>query len=579
MNKKKSFVDSILIYLSILVVMIVFILAIFLYSSYSILDNEIKDSSEAFLENYSNDLQNNIDNLDQALINVAAQGEDLAKLKSYNENVRSLASISLKNHMHELLSRKYVADIIVIYDHEHDVWVDAITTGFDYHTKNALRDHTAKALDNNIKSFEWDFINIFSNSYIFKMLNANNRTIAIYRDVNKLLEGGAIAEDIVNRSIILSNDEEMIGNIWGEDIEELWVGANLKEFKASDYYVMNENIADYQLKMYCYTHKASIFQQIHTSMLVIAVVVFITVLFILFILLFVREEITNPMRVVVDAIDSIRSGDYQNRIEGDFNTKEFEKLQHTTNKMVDEIVELKIQTYERKIELHDMELKAIRLQIKPHFYLNALTTISSLSGLNRNEEIRIYIDALSKNIRYMFQVGFHTVPIKKEIQHIENYIEMQDLNYPGSVFHMIDLPKELESWEIPQMLVHTIIENAYKHAVSIDDVLTILIKISKQVYQGEEMLLIEIEDDGKGYPKEVLDYMSGVTKWTSDNGTGIGLWSTKRIIELMYERDELILLDNILPHGSRTRIYIPKEEKSELGNELDVKEHRKNEIQ
>lgn len=560
LSKKKSFVDSILIYLSTLVGMIIFILAIFLFSSYTILDREIKDSSEAFLENYSNDLQNNIDNLDKALINIAAQGEDLAKIKSYNENVRSLAAISLKNYMHELLLRQYVADVIVIYDHEHAVWVDAITTGFDFETKNALREHTAGALENNIKSFEWNFINIFNHSYIYKMLNANNRTIAIYRNTNRLLRGGAVAENIVNRSIILANDEEIIGNIWGEEIEELRIGANLQEFKNSDYYVIGKNIVNYQLMLYCFTHKTSIFQQVHASVLVVAVVVFITVLFILYILFFVRKEITNPMRVVVEAIDSIRSGNYQKRIEGKFNTKEFEILQQTTNKMVDEIVELKIQTYERKIEMHDVELKAIRLQIKPHFFLNALTTISSLSGLNKNEEIRAYIKALSNNIRYMFRVGFHTVPIKNEIQHVENFFEMQELNYPGSVFHMVDLPKELEDWKIPQMLVHTIIENAYKHAVSIDYVLTILIKVSLQVHKGEEMLLIEIEDDGKGYPEEVLDYMNGVTQYISKEGTGIGLWSIKRILELMYERDDLIQLDTILPHGSHTRIYIPKKD-------------------
>ncbi len=570
MNKKKSFVDSILIYLSILVALIILILAIFLYSSYNILEDEIKDSSEAFLEIYSNELQNNIDNLDQVLISITAQGEDLAKIKSYNENVRLLASISLSNYMQELLSRQDIADVIVIYDYEHNVWLDAITTGFDYQTKNILRDYTANALDNNIKSFEWDFINIDNESYIYKMLNANNRTIAIYRNTNKLLRSGVIAEDIVNRSIILANDEEKISNIWGEDIDELQLGTDLKEFKANDYYRMEESVADDQLTMYCYTHKTSIFQQTHTSMFVVGVIVFITVFFILFILFFVKKEITSPMRIVVGAIDSIKSGNYQKRIEGDFNTKEFEKLQQTTNQMVDEIVELKIQTYERKIELQDMELKAIRLQIKPHFFLNALTTISSLSSLNKNEEIRTYIKALSKNIRYMFQVGFHTVPIKEEIQHIENYFEMQELKYPGCVFHMIDLPRELEDWEIPQMLIHTIIENAYKHAVSIDDMLTILIKISKQVYKGEEMLLIEIEDDGKGYPQEVLDYMSGATKWISENGTRIGLWSIKRILELMYERDDLLILDNILPHGCINRIYVPKEAKHELDKQSDV---------
>jgi len=204
------------------------------------------------------------------------------------------------------------------------------------------------------------------------------------------------------------------------------------------------------------------------------------------------------------------------------------------------------------------------MQLKPHYFLNALTTISSLSGQNKNGQIKIFIDALSKNVRYMFRAGFHTVPINEEIKHVENYFEMQDLKYPNCIFYLIDIPKELKEWKIPQMLIHTFVENEYKHAVSIDVTLTILIKISKQVYKEEEMLLIEIEDDGKGYPKEVLNYMNGLTERTNEKGSRIGLWGLKRMMEIMYDRNDLVFLKNIEPHGCLNRIYVPKNAKHEL---------------
>ena len=87
---------------------------------------------------------------------------------------------------------------------------------------------------------------------------------------------------------------------------------------------------------------------------------------------------------------------------------------------------LKIRFYEKKLELQDAEQKYIRLQIRPHFFLNALTSISSLSAKSKNKEIEIYIGALSKNIRYMFSSGLHTVSVKEEIRHVENYLEMQE---------------------------------------------------------------------------------------------------------------------------------------------------------
>ena len=53
------------------------------------------------------------------------------------------------------------------------------------------------------------------------------------------------------------------------------------------------------------------------------------------------------------------------------------------------------------------------------------------------------MDALSRNIRYMFKSGLHTVPVEEEIRHIENYFEMQECKYPGCIFHFIDLPQAL----------------------------------------------------------------------------------------------------------------------------------------
>jgi sensor histidine kinase YesM len=256
-------------------------------------------------------------------------------------------------------------------------------------------------------------------------------------------------------------------------------------------------------------------------------------------------------------MNRIDQGEFKHRIVEKYGTREFTHLKDTFNALMDEIVNLKIQAYEKMIELKDAELKIIRLQLRPHFFLNSITTIMSLSTKGKNKQIREYVESLSKNIRYMFKTRMHTVSIREEILHVENYIEMQEFKYPKCIFHYVELPNELEEWQIPQMLIHTFIENEYKYAVSIDTPLTILIRVSKDVYQGEEMLLIEIEDDGMGYPLEVLAYMNGTGRRQENDGNRIGLWSIKNMMELMYERKELISLSNIEPHGCLNKIWVP----------------------
>jgi sensor histidine kinase YesM len=548
-------------------ILLVIVLGAFLVSSYDILETEIKDSSEAFLKIYNNEFLNNIVEMDSILSSITSQGEELAKIKSSQETERSLSSISLFNYIRNLLYKNDVADVIVVYDKNYNVCLDTIKSDISYEQKNRLREFTRNALENNnIHNLKWNFIQQGNVTYMYKMILNESRAIAIYVRTSKLLKALS-TEDNGNRSIVLVNNKGIIGKIWGNETEDIVIWGNINRINSENYYSIMKNDIKGQLAIYCFTRKNSVIQQTHTSMIVVAITVCVAVFFMLFILRFTRKEIAAPMQLMINDMERIKNGEYENRIDGNFRTKEFQMLQETTNQMVDEIMGLKIKAYEKRIELQDMELKSIRLQLKPHFFLNALTTISSLGSQNKNTQIKTYIEALSKNVRYMFRMGLHTVPIKEEIKHVENYFEMQELKYPGCIFYLIDLPQELEEWKIPQMLIHTFIENEYKYAVSIDETLTILIKISRQEKNGEEVLLIEIEDDGKGYPNEIIDYMNGITDYTSEKGTRIGLWSIKRMMELMYERNDLVVLTNIYPHGCLNRIYVPKNTKHELEEE------------
>ena len=564
--RKKSFVREIVLYLGILTGLLLVILVFFLGSSYGILETEIKDSSDAFLQIYANEFNSSITKMDGTLKSITSQKEDLAKIGSNQENARSLAAISLQSHMAEVVMENEMIDAIVVYDDNYGICLDA-NNDVRHQEKMAIREFTIKALtDEALENGTWCFVEIEENVYLFKPVKFNNRIIALYIRNDHLLTT-LEADENAGRSIVLVDAKGNTGKVWGAENEEIYEGMKLQNVDAEGYYKISRDVTDDRMELYCFTNKHLTLKQTHTSTIVVLLAVCGTFFFMLFILRFTKKEISVPMKQMVHDMERIKDGEYDGRVEGEFHTEEFRVLQMTTNQMVDEIVGLKIRSYEKKIELQDMELKSIRLQLKPHFFLNALTTISSLSSQGKNPQIKTYIEALSRNVRYMFRAGFHTVPLKEEIRHVENYFEMQELKYPGCVFYLIDMPPEAENWKVPQMLIHTFIENEYKYAVSIDEILTLLIKISIQQYVGEEMLLIEIEDDGMGYPKEVLDYMSGDTERGSDTGTRVGLWSIKRMLELMYERKDLLVLKNAVPHGCLNRIYIPKDAVHELSEE------------
>ena len=129
---------------------------------------------------------------------------------------------------------------------------------------------------------------------------------------------------------------------------------------------------------------------------------------------YIHREIHRPLDHLMQTIQEIEDGDYKQRAEEDYHTEELQRLTQAFNRMMNVIVNLRIRAYDEKIQLMDTQMKYFQMQLKPHFFLNALITIYSMSYQKRNEDIRTYIDALTKTVRYMFKGGLRLVLLKEE---------------------------------------------------------------------------------------------------------------------------------------------------------------------
>ena len=116
----------------------------------------------------------------------------------------------------------------------------------------------------------------------------------------------------------------------------------------------------------------------------------------------------------------------------------------------------------------------------------------------------------------------------------------------------------MSEYPIPQLLIHTMLENTYKHAVSVDKLTSILISCKLEVRGGESMCHITVEDDGQGFPEEFLSQVRDGNVTVKENGHGVGLWNMKKTLKLMYKRDDLMEFSNKEPNGSRVDMWIPR---------------------
>jgi sensor histidine kinase YesM len=289
------------------------------------------------------------------------------------------------------------------------------------------------------------------------------------------------------------------------------------------------------------------------------------IVFIFMAMLFVLKRIIScyiiyPIKKLLNGMQHVANGKFDYHIMEDAGSLEFNELNRSFNRMVKEIVDLRIIKYEQQIRDSERRIKLLRMQIKPHFYLNAITTIQSMTYQDRDEDIRTYLDALSEHIRYMLRVNSSEVRLTEELTHIENYLKMQEIKFPNTVAYYIGSNKELQYKEIGHLILFTVIENAFKFAMNLYDTLILLIQCELVVDSDFRGYRVIIEDNGVGFSEEQLEkFRIGNEVEEKQDGKHIGLSNIKKTLELQYGRMDLLRLSNVEPHGARVEIWIPDE--------------------
>lgn len=186
------------------------------------------------------------------------------------------------------------------------------------------------------------------------------------------------------------------------------------------------------------------------------------------------------------------------------------------------------------------EMDYLRYQINPHFFMNTLNNIHALIDID-TEYAKSAVIELSKMMRYvLYESGSETISLKKDIQFIENYIELMRIRYDSSIDICLDYPATIPNKvAIPPLLLIVFVENAFKHGVSYNHASFIHIRIGYR-------------DDA------VTAVISNSRHEKSRPGTtGIGLENVKKRLALIYQDNYTLSIDDSNPAVYTVKLIIP----------------------
>ncbi len=114
----------------------------------------------------------------------------------------------------------------------------------------------------------------------------------------------------------------------------------------------------------------------------------------------------------------------------------------------------------------EQRLQYLRYQVNPHFFMNTLNNIHALVDINP-EKAKQTIVKLSKMMRYILYEGDNSfIPLQREIQFLNNYVQLMRLRYPDKVAIAFDAPATVPDLMLPPLLLIIFVENAFKHGIS-----------------------------------------------------------------------------------------------------------------
>lgn len=256
--------------------------------------------------------------------------------------------------------------------------------------------------------------------------------------------------------------------------------------------------------------------------------------------IYLAGQISRPVMILAKAMGQVDKGKVNLLEQEKYSWQdEMGLLFRSYNEMGKRINDSIEKIYIYQINQKQTELKMLQFQINPHFLYNTLNTISSIAALSDIEEIVKIADNLSGMFQYNIK-GDDIVPVRKEIQHVKNYLEIQAIRFPGKYRFEYRIDPEVEEKKMLKFLLQPLAENSLQHAFGkMKEINT----VSLTAQEDGEDIVFRLRDNGVGMKAEQAEELNRELAQT-DTGTlvnhvdkGIGLRNVNARIKNLYGKE------------------------------------------
>ncbi|MBR4169399.1 MAG: sensor histidine kinase [Lachnospiraceae bacterium] len=388
-------------------------------------------------------------------------------------------------------------------------------------------------VDMNFSAIEQMFskVNEKSSGYVY-LMDRNGEII--YHPRQKAIYSGLIAEN----------------NIKATEYED---GDHVERFNGAERSVIVKTVGYTGWKIVSVTPMKELSLSMAQTRIFTLISLTVTIFLVLFGNMFISSRVTDPLRRLDESVRQLEEGnlDVDNIYIG--GSHEIMHLSRTINSMVKQMRKLMDDMVKEQRDKRRSELDALQSQINPHFLYNTLDSVVWMIESKRYKDAITTVTALATLFRISLSRGDNIIPIRDEIVHAQNYLNIQKVRYKNKFTSTIEIDPAIEDCCTIKLIVQPLLENAiYYGAMDEDSV------ISVKGYEKDGDIFIEVTDNGMGMPEDVLENLLKEKSKTRGRGSGIGLWNVNQRIQLYFKGDYGLSLTSELDEGTTVTIHLPK---------------------
>ncbi|WP_194543377.1 cache domain-containing sensor histidine kinase [Paenibacillus sp. JZ16] len=266
----------------------------------------------------------------------------------------------------------------------------------------------------------------------------------------------------------------------------------------------------------------------------------------------ISRNLTRPIKKLQEKMTEVEKGNFDIRVPVG-HSREISGLARSFNVMVLKVKELMDQIVIEQEIKRKSELNALQAQINPHFLYNTLDSIIWMAESKKHDEVILMTSALARLFRASLSKGREMIPIATEVEHITNYLKIQQMRYQDKIRFTLDMDRELYPYLTLKVLLQPLVENAIYHGIKNKEgpgTITITGRLQ------DDRIRFQVMDDGIGMDRSKVETLL-ISTGSQHSRNSVGIANVHQRIQLYFGAEYGLRYTSEPGAGTNVTVLIP----------------------